>query len=77
MTKRELKYVERLVREHTRMRTRLLDIAKSVPFARLRKQASDRNFALSYEEYIEMAHENLQEEARVGVKGIREARVPV
>jgi hypothetical protein len=39
--------------------------------ARIRRDAENKNSALSYEEYLEMAYENIQQEAKNGLHGVR------
>ena len=39
--------------------------------ARIRSDAEKKNSALSYEEYLEMAYENIQNTAKAAIKGVR------
>lgn len=41
--------------------------------ARMRKN-SERDWGLNFEECIEMAYENIQQEARNGIRGVRRPR---
>jgi hypothetical protein len=56
-----------------RFRAALLRIARYDTPARLRRSA-DKRFAVRYEEILEMAYDNMREEAIVALKGYRRPR---
>ena len=55
---------------YNRMREALIRITKYQTPDRMRRD-SEKDWGVSFEEAIEMAYENIQQEAKVGVKGVR------
>lgn len=60
----------RLSREHAQMRLALQRIRAYLPPEKLHKQAQ-KAYGLDGEEAIEMAYENVLQEARNGLKGVK------
>ena len=55
---------------YNRMREALIRITKYQTPDRMRKD-SEKDWGVSFDEAIEMAYENIQQEAKFGVKGVR------
>jgi len=59
---------------YNRMRETLIKITKYQTPDKMRKD-SNKDWGLSFEEAIEMAYENIQDEAKFGVKGVRKLNI--
>ena len=58
---------------YNRMRAVLIKIHKY--YMKPSKIRRDSGGAINYEEYLEMSYENIQDEARAAVKGVRELQI--
>lgn len=60
--------------QFNRMRSALLRIAKQYQTPDQLRRRSEKEYGLQFAEALEYAYENLQEEAKVAVKGVRELK---
>jgi hypothetical protein len=70
MTSQEARGIIKLREQHAQMRSALQRIKAYSPPEKLRKQA-EKKYGLSEEEAVEMAYDNVLQEARDGLKGIK------
>jgi hypothetical protein len=60
--------------QFNRMRLALLRINKAYETPSQLRKSANKTFGLGYEEVLEMAYENVKNEASSAVKGIKEAK---
>lgn len=62
---------KRQIQQFNAMRRALINISKGYQTPKQLRKDSERDYGLDFDEAIEMAYENIQEEARVAVKSVR------
>lgn len=67
LTRAEAKAIEKLRAEHAHMKTALRRIAAYTERSKLCRQA-EKKYGLSEEEVVEMAYDNVLEEAKAGLR---------
>lgn len=62
--------------DYERMRLTLKRIATQYRTPEQLERDAEKRLGLSYEEALEMAYENVRDDARIAVRGVRSAQVP-
>lgn len=72
----KIQITKRQAEQFNRMAKTLRKISKMYQNIDQIKRNSGKDWGLDYEEALEMAYENMQQDAHTGVKGVAEIKIP-